>query len=132
MTNAARAAAPSSANAGVSHSPDRSSTLAPASQIEPLEGEITQLKVKPTVGFTLPWAGLSPAPGIKREMLRTTFRSQVGLLILRGCECFELGDRVGRPTRAPLVIPTTGATRTASPSCHPDEVSNANGRKDLG
>jgi hypothetical protein len=30
------------------------------------EGKITSLNVKPTVGFTLPWAGVTPAPGIKK------------------------------------------------------------------
>jgi len=27
--------------------------------------EITLLNVKPAVGFTLPWAGVTPAPGEK-------------------------------------------------------------------
>ena len=35
------------------------------------------MNVKPAVGFTLPSAGVTPAPSEKREMLRTTFRSQV-------------------------------------------------------
>src|ERR1700746_1925405 len=33
--------------------------------------------VEPTVGSTPPWAGVTPAPSEKREMLRITFRSQV-------------------------------------------------------
>jgi hypothetical protein len=33
--------------------------------------------VKPTVGFTLPWAGVTPAPGTNRKMARTPFCSQV-------------------------------------------------------
>ena len=40
--------------------------------------ERTRLNVKPAVGFTLPSAGLTPAPsGGNREMSRTTFRSEV-------------------------------------------------------
>jgi hypothetical protein len=31
------------------------------------EGKITLLNVKPTVGFTLPWAGVTPAPNVKRR-----------------------------------------------------------------
>ena len=42
-----------------------------------MEGEITLLNVKPAVGFTLPSAGVTPAPSINREMARTPFRSQV-------------------------------------------------------
>ena len=38
--------------------------------------------VKPAVGFTLPSAGVTPAPGERnREMLRTTFRSRDLLLV---------------------------------------------------
>jgi hypothetical protein len=33
----------------------------------PGEGEITLLDVKPAVGFTLPWAGVTPAPSIKKS-----------------------------------------------------------------
>ena len=32
------------------------------------EGEITLLNVKPAVGFTLPSAGVTPAPSDKRKM----------------------------------------------------------------
>ena len=39
-------------------------------------GESTLSYVKPAVGFTLPSAGVTPAPSEKREILRTTFRSQ--------------------------------------------------------
>ena len=31
------------------------------------EGEITSLNVKPAVGFTLPWAGVTPAPGDRKS-----------------------------------------------------------------
>jgi hypothetical protein len=42
------------------------------------------IEMKPAVGFTLPSAGVTPAPGegkkkAKREMARTPFRSQVPL-----------------------------------------------------
>ena len=33
-----------------------------------MEGKITLLNVKPTVGFTLPWAGVTPAPSIKKDL----------------------------------------------------------------
>ncbi len=32
--------------------------------------EITLFNVKPTVGFTLPWAGVTPAPSVKRKVAR--------------------------------------------------------------
>jgi hypothetical protein len=41
------------------------------------EGEITSLNVKPAVGFTLPWAGVTPAPSINRKIAKTPFCSQV-------------------------------------------------------
>ena len=37
----------------------------------------TYLNVKPAMGFTLPSAGVTPAPSTNREMARTPFRSQV-------------------------------------------------------
>src|SRR5258708_14063438 len=41
------------------------------------QGIIHLIEVKPAVGFTLPSAGVTPAPSVKenREMSRTTFRS---------------------------------------------------------
>jgi hypothetical protein len=33
--------------------------------------------MKPTVGFMLPWAGVTPAPSINRKMARTPFCSEV-------------------------------------------------------
>jgi hypothetical protein len=51
--------------------------------------------MKPAVGFTLPSAGVTPAPSENREMSRTTFHSQV-----RG-ESDDLSSRLllaGRPT----------------------------------
>ena len=31
------------------------------------EGEITLLNVKPAVGFTHPWAGVTPAPNVEKR-----------------------------------------------------------------
>jgi len=46
------------------------------------EGEITLFNVKPTVGFTLPWAGVTPAPRekVKNAKLRAAryFALRVG------------------------------------------------------
>jgi hypothetical protein len=33
--------------------------------------------VKPAAGFTLPWAGVTPAPSVSRKMARTPFCSEV-------------------------------------------------------
>jgi hypothetical protein len=43
------------------------------------EGEITLFNVKPAVGFTLPSAGVTPAPSTNRKMARTPFCSRVPL-----------------------------------------------------
>src|SRR6266851_8563009 len=40
-------------------------------------GKGTQSNVKPAVGFTLPSAGVTPAPSTNRKMARTPFCSQV-------------------------------------------------------
>ena len=34
------------------------------------DGEITLFNVKPAVGFTLPSAGVTPAPGVNRKVVR--------------------------------------------------------------
>ena len=48
--------------------------------------------MKPAVGFTLPSAGVTPAPSEKvksekREMLRTTFRSGFLILVAQASAC---------------------------------------------
>jgi hypothetical protein len=41
-----------------------------------LEGEITLLSVKPAVGFTHPWAGVTPAPNVEKKMPRRFIASR--------------------------------------------------------
>jgi hypothetical protein len=40
---------------------------------EPARGQMNSIhfiEMKPTVGFMLPWAGVTPAPSIKKEKMR--------------------------------------------------------------
>ena len=63
------------------------------------KGSITLFNVKPAVGFTLPSAGVTPAPRINRKMARTPFCSQVilgrALILSLLVSFFRRRSRVG-------------------------------------
>jgi len=63
--------------------------------VSPGEAEITLFNVKPAVGFTLPWAGVTPAPSTRKDAgLRPCSNGFVKLIALAfGCRWIRrIGD----------------------------------------
>jgi hypothetical protein len=62
---------------------------------------VTQLNVKPAVGFKLPWAGVTPAPTNKRRCGAAPLLELVSRTLVFSFYCLE------RPLRPPNTSPVT-------------------------